>query len=59
MAHTKPLPGSEKFTKTVILSVVVVFVFCMLMMLWHGSFEKDADGKVHYNTRVNEPNSNY
>jgi hypothetical protein len=59
MAQAKPLPGPEKFTITVILSFVVLFVFCMLMMLWHGSFEKDANGKLHYNTRVNEPNTNY
>jgi len=30
-----------------------------MAMLWYGSYEKDAPGKLHYNTRVIEPSSGY
>jgi hypothetical protein len=59
MTDHKHLPDPERFTMTLVISFVVVFVFCMLMMLWHGSFEKDANGKMNYNTRVNEPSTSY
>ena len=48
-----------RYTLTVIISFVVMVVFALMMMLWHGSYEKDANGRVNYNTRVNEPNSSY
>jgi hypothetical protein len=59
MSSSKQLPGPQKFTLTVIISFIAVFVFCMLMMLWHGSYEKNPDGTMRYNTRVNEPSSSY
>ncbi|MBV9962719.1 MAG: hypothetical protein JO072_10765 [Parafilimonas sp.] len=59
MANAKPVFDTQKFTLTLIISFVVVVVFSMLMMLWHGSYEKDAQGNTHYNTRVNEPSTSY
>ena len=59
MADPKVIFDARRYTLTLIISFVVVFVFSMIMMLWHGSFEKDGKGKVHYNTRVVEPTSNY
>jgi len=45
----------KRFTLMVFISFVIVFVFVMLMMLWHGPVSHDADGKTHYDTRVSEP----
>ena len=45
----------KRFTLMVFISFVIVFVFVMLMMLWHGPSSHDADGKAHYETRVSEP----
>lgn len=59
MANAKPLPGPQKFTLTAIISFLIVLVFCLLMMLWRGSYTKDANGKINYNTRVNEPLTSY
>jgi len=53
-------PGDVKgYTITVFIAFVAVFVFVMLMMLWQGDYEKNANGEFQYNTQVNEPsNSN-
>jgi hypothetical protein len=59
MSDPKLNADPKKFMLTVIISFVVLFVFSMIMMLWHGSYEKDAPGKLHYNTRVIEPASGY
>jgi hypothetical protein len=59
MSDRSPLFDVRRYTLTLIISFIVVVVFGLLMMLWHGSYEKDANGKVHYNTRVNEPSSDY
>jgi len=59
MSNPKFLPDTGKFTMTIFIAFIVLFIFCMLMMQWHGSAEKDAAGNTHYNTRVNEPNTNY
>ena len=45
----------KRFTLMVFISFVIVFVFVMLMMLWHGPVTHDANGKAHYETRVSEP----
>ena len=45
----------KRFTLMVFISFVIVFVFVMLMMLWHGTAYKGADGKTHYETPVHEP----
>ena len=48
-------PGDpKKFTVMVFISFVVVFVFVMLMMLWHGNAEY-SNGERHYQTEVKEP----
>lgn len=53
-------PGdARRFTLTVIISFVVVFIFCILLMLWHGSYQIKDNGEINYNTRVVEPNSSY
>ena len=46
-------PG--KFTVMAFVAFVVVFVFAMIMMLWHGDFSHTENGERHYNTQVNEP----
>jgi hypothetical protein len=56
--HSSP-HDVKRFTLMVFISFVIVFVFVMLMMLWHGDTTRDADGKTHYNTRVNEPTTGY
>lgn len=43
------------FMLTAFISFVVLFVFAMLMMLWHGTSYHGNDGKVHYETHVAEP----
>ena len=45
----------RSFTLTTFIAFVVVFVFVMLMMLWHGDTSKDSAGNVHYTTHVAEP----
>lgn len=45
----------KKFTITAFITFVVVFVFAMLMMLWHGSGKPVAEGKMQYETKVAEP----
>jgi len=45
----------KKFTVMVFTAFVVVFVFTMLMMLWHGDYEHTEHGERHYNTKVVEP----
>jgi len=45
----------RKFTVMAFIAFVVVFVFAMLMMLWHGDFNHSENGERHYNTQVNEP----
>jgi len=44
----------KKFTLVAFIAFVVVFVFAMIMMLWHGDFEH-SHGERHYNTRVMLP----
>jgi len=58
MADPNPIFDTRKFTLTLIVSFVVVFIFSMIMMLWHGSFE-NKNGKINYNTHVVEPSSSY
>ncbi|HVX25115.1 MAG TPA: hypothetical protein VHB70_02140 [Parafilimonas sp.] len=53
-AHSDP-HDVKGFTVTTFIAFVVVFVFAMMMMLWHGSTFKSDDGKTHYETRVSEP----
>lgn len=55
MARPSAPHDVKRFTLMVFISFVVVFVFVMLMMLWHGNADHDADGKIHYETRVSEP----
>ena len=45
----------KKFTLIAFAAFVVVFVFLMLMMLWHGDVEHNEHGERHYNTAVVEP----
>ena len=45
----------KKFTLMIFVAFVVVFVFAMLMMLWHGDVEHSEHGERHYNTKVVEP----
>ncbi len=52
--HNTP-NDAQGFTLTAFIAFVVVFVFAMLMMLWHGDTQKDTNGTPHYNTRTNEP----
>ena len=52
--HNAP-NDSKRFTLIAFIAFVVVFVFVMIMMLWHGSYSKDTTGEIHYNTQVNEP----
>jgi hypothetical protein len=59
MSDPKHLFNVRRYTLALIISFVVLVVFSLLMMLWHGSYEKDANGNMHYNTRVNEPNTSY
>jgi hypothetical protein len=56
--HSSP-SDAKKFTMVAFIAFVVVFVFVMIMMLWHGGYQRGADGKVHYDTQVNEPSTNY
>ena len=46
---------SKKFTLMVFVAFVVVFVFTMLMMLWHGDVEHNEHGERHYDTKVINP----
>ena len=57
-SHNAP-SDPRRFTLHVFIAFVVIFVFVMLMMLWHGSYERDTDGKLHYNTEVNEPSASH
>jgi hypothetical protein len=52
--HNSP-SDTKSYTVTIFISFVVVFVFAMIMMLWHGSYEHNTNGEIHYNTQVNEP----
>ncbi len=52
--HNAPT-DSKSFTLTAFIAFVVVFVFAMIMMLWHGNTTRDADGNVHYETHVSGP----
>ena len=45
----------KKFTVVAFVAFAVVFVFAMLMMLWHGDYEHNEHGERHYNTKVVEP----
>lgn len=45
----------KKFTMIAFIAFVTVFVFAMIMMLWHGDFEHLENGERHYNTPVMEP----
>jgi len=59
MSDRTPLFDARRYTLTLIVSFIIVVVFGLLMTLWHGSYEKDANGEIHYNTRVNEPTDDY
>ena len=52
--HSAP-DDPKKFVLNTFIAFVIVFVFVMLMMLWRGPVNHDADGKAHYETRVSEP----
>ena len=45
----------KKFTIVAFMAFVVVFVFVMIMMLWHGDYTHSENGERHYNTIVVEP----
>jgi hypothetical protein len=45
----------KKFTLMAFVAFVVVFVFAMLMMLWHGDVEHNEHGNRHYDTKIVEP----
>ena len=53
-SHSAP-SDPKKFTIIAFCAFVVVFVFAMIMMLWHGDYEHNEHGERHYNTQVNEP----
>lgn len=55
MSDHKSPHDVKGFTLTTFISFVVLFVFAMIMMLWHGNTYWDNDGKVHYKTHVAEP----
>ena len=59
MAHHNAPNDPRRFTLQVFIAFVVIFVFVMLMMLWHGSYERGNDGELHYNTQVNEPSDSH
>jgi hypothetical protein len=48
--HSTP-NDPKKFTLVAFIAFVVVFVFAMIMMLWHGDFEHTEHGERHYNTK--------
>ena len=54
MASQKAPNDPKKFTMIAFIAFVTVFVFAMIMMLWHGDFEHKQNER-HYNTRVMEP----
>jgi hypothetical protein len=54
MANNTAPNDPKKFTMMVFISFVVVFVFVMLMMLFHGDVKVD-NGERHYQTELNEP----
>ena len=54
MANKAAPNDIRKFIMIAFLAFAVVFVFAMLMMLWHGNV-KVYDGQRHYQTQVNEP----
>ena len=49
--HSTP-NDPKKFTLIAFTAFVVVFVFAMIMMLWHGDFEHTEHGERHYDTKV-------
>ena len=49
--HSTP-NDPKKFTLVAFIAFVVVFVFAMIMMLWHGDVEHNEHGERHYETRV-------
>lgn len=51
--HSAP-DDPKKFVLNTFIAFVIVFVFAILMMLWHGDYEH-SNGEFHYNTRVMEP----
>ncbi len=42
----------KKFTLIAFIAFVTVFVFTMIMMLWHGDVEHSGHGEAHYETKV-------
>ena len=55
MASQNAPDDPRKFTMIAFIAFAVVFVFAMIMMLWHGSFTHSENGERHYETHVNEP----
>jgi len=55
MANHNAPNDPRRFTLIAFIAFVVVFVFVMIMMLWRGSYSINDDGKINYNTQVNEP----
>ena len=54
MANHSAPGDTKKFTVIAFTAFVIVFVFAMLMMLWHGNVES-SNGERHYQTEVKEP----
>ena len=52
--HSTP-NDPKKFTLVAFIAFVTVFVFVMIMMLWHGDYQHTEQGERHYNTRVIRP----
>ncbi len=55
MANLNAPNDSKRFTLIAFIAFVAVFVFVMIMMLWHGNYTHNKGGEIHYNTQVNEP----
>ena len=55
MAKNSAPSDPRKFTMIAFVAFATVFVFAMLMMLWHGDFEHGENGERHYDTQVYEP----
>ncbi len=45
----------KKFTIIAFAAFVTVFVFLMIMMIWHGDYEHSENGGRQYNTQICEP----
>ena len=55
MANHRSPADAKKFTIIAFVAFVTVFVFAMIMMVWHGDVGHNENGERHYNTQVYEP----